>query len=59
MISNLRNKFTHSFITCFPIRRSGALQQTVYGSPPACPVLGFSPPCYSIQQHRVVHILHL
>ncbi len=37
--------FIHSFITRFPIRRSGALQQTFYGSPPACPVLGFSPPC--------------
>ena len=37
--------FIHSFITCFPIRRSGALQQTFYGSPPTCPVLGFSPPC--------------
>ncbi len=33
------------FITRFPIRRSGALQQTFYGSPPTCPVLGFSPPC--------------
>jgi len=29
----------HSFITRFPIRRSGALQHTFYGSPPACPVL--------------------
>ena len=28
-------------ITRLPIRRSGALQQTCYGSPPACPVLGF------------------
>ena len=37
--------FIHSFITRFPIRRSGALQQTFYGSPPACPVLGFPPPC--------------
>ena len=35
----------HSFITRFPIRRSGALQQTFYGSPPACPVLGIPPPC--------------
>ena len=35
----------HSFITRFPIRRSGALQQTFYGSPPACPVLEFPPPC--------------
>ncbi len=35
----------HSFITRFPIRRSGALQQTFYGSPPTCPVLGFLPPC--------------
>ena len=33
--------FIYSFITRFPIRRSGALQQTFYGSPPACPVLGF------------------
>ena len=37
--------FIHSFIACFPIRTSGALQQTFYGSPPACPVLGFPPPC--------------
>ncbi len=37
--------FIHSFITRFPIRRSGALQQTFYGSPPTCPVLGFLPPC--------------
>ena len=37
--------FIHSFITRFPIRRSCALQQTFYGSPPACPVLGFPPPC--------------
>ena len=33
------------FIIYFPIRRSGALQQTSYGSPPACPVLGFCLPC--------------
>ena len=26
--------FIHSSITRFPIRRSGALQQTFYGSPP-------------------------
>ena len=32
--------FIHSFIARFPIQRSGALQQTVYGSPPCCPVLG-------------------
>ncbi len=37
--------FIHSFITRFPIRTLRALQQTFYGSPPACPVLGFSPPC--------------
>ena len=37
--------FIHSFIPRFPIRRSGALQQTFYGSPPACPVLGFPRPC--------------
>ena len=37
--------FIHSFITCFSIRRSGALQQTFCGSPPPCPVLGFLPPC--------------
>ena len=37
--------FIYSFITRFPIRRSGVLQQTVYGGPPACPVLGFPPPC--------------
>ncbi len=35
--------FIHSF-TRFPFCRSGALQQTFYGSPPACPVLGYSPP---------------
>ena len=29
----------YSFITRFPIRRSGALQQAFYGSPPTCPVL--------------------
>ena len=34
----------HSFISCPPIRRSGALQQAFYGSPPPCPVLGFHPP---------------
>ena len=34
-----------SFITRFPIHRSGALQQTFYGSPPVCPVLRFSKPC--------------
>ena len=28
-----------TFITRFPIRRSGALQQAFYGSPPTCPVL--------------------
>ena len=38
-------KDIHSFITRFPIRRSGALQQTFYGGSPACPVLGFPPPC--------------
>ena len=37
--------FHDSLITRFPIRRSGASQQTFYGSPPACPVLGFLPPC--------------
>ena len=37
----------HSFITCFPIRRSGALQQTFYGSPPSCSILGFPSPCRS------------
>ena len=30
----------HSFIACLPVRRSGALQQTFHGSPPARPVLG-------------------
>ena len=35
----------HSFIARLPIRRSGALQQTFYGSPAACPVLGFPPLC--------------
>ena len=34
------HSFIHSFITRFPIRRSGALQQTIYGSPSARPVLG-------------------
>ena len=33
--------FIHSFITRLPTRRSGALQQTFYGSPPACPAMGF------------------
>lgn len=28
-----------------PIRRSGALLQTLHGSPPACPDLGFPSPC--------------
>ena len=36
--------FIHPFITRLPIRRSGALQHTFYGSPPACPVLGFPAP---------------
>ena len=36
--------FIHSFITRFTIRRSGALQQAFYGSPPSCPVLGSPPP---------------
>ena len=40
----LIHSFIHSFITRFPIRRSGALQQAFYGSPPSCPVLGFPPP---------------
>ena len=35
------HSFMHSCITRFPIRRSPALQQTFYGSPPACPVFGF------------------
>ena len=37
----------HSVIARFPSRRSGALQETFYGSPPACPVLGghVLPPC--------------
>ena len=33
--------FIRSFIRRLAIRRSGALQQTIYGSPPGCPVLGF------------------
>ena len=33
-------RILHSFITRLSIRRSGALQQTFYGSPPACSVLG-------------------
>ena len=37
--------FIHSFITRFPIRRLGALQHIMNGSPPTCPVLGFLPPC--------------
>ena len=32
------------YTTRLPIRRAGALQQTSYGSPPACPVLVFPPP---------------
>ena len=36
----------YSIITRLPIPRSGALQQTFHGSPPAaCPVSGFPPPC--------------
>ena len=34
--------FIHSFIPRLPIRRSGALQQTSYGSPPTCSVLASS-----------------
>ena len=37
--------FIYSIITRLPIRRSGASQQTFFSSPPACPVLGFPPPC--------------
>ena len=37
-------RFIYSFITRLPIRKSGALQQTFYGSPPNCPVLEFPPP---------------
>ena len=37
----LCHSFSQSSIT---IGRSGALQQTFYGSPPACPVLGSPPP---------------
>ena len=44
--------FIHSFISCFPIRRSGPLQQTFYGSPPTCPVLVFSPPCTTTNAWR-------
>ncbi len=43
--------FIHSFITRFPIRRSGAVQQTFYGSPPTCPILGiFSTMCMKALQ---------
>ena len=35
----------HSFITRFTIYRSGALQQTIYGSTLACPVLRYSTMC--------------
>ena len=40
----LIHSFIHSFITRIPTRRSCALQQTFYGSPQACPLLGFPPP---------------
>ena len=43
--------FIHSFIIRFPMCRSGALQQTFYGSPPTCPVLGFLPPC--VRKHML------
>ena len=34
------NPYLHSFIPCMPSNlQSLALQQTLYGSPPACPVL--------------------
>ena len=37
----------HSFIHyTASIRRSGALRQTTYGSPPACPFLGCPPPVH-------------
>ena len=38
------HSFIHSFFTRLPTRKSGALQQTAYGSPPACAVLWFPPP---------------
>ncbi len=31
-----------AYVTRCPIHRSGALQQAIYGSPPACPALGIS-----------------
>ena len=34
------HSFTHSLLTRLPIHGSGVLEQTFYGSPPACPVLG-------------------
>lgn len=37
--------FFHSPSACFPVRRSGALEHSQYGSPPAQPVLGDSLPC--------------
>ena len=43
-ISTQNHESIHSFIHsshAFPIHRSGALQQTFYGSPPPCPVLEF------------------
>ena len=38
------HSFIHSFTARLPICRSGALQQMLYGSPPACPVLRTPPP---------------
>ena len=37
----IENFVYSSFTARLLIRRSGALQQTFYGSPTACPVLGF------------------
>ena len=37
-----QDSFIHSFITCLPIRRSGALQQAFYGRPSSLPSIGIS-----------------
>ena len=44
-LSHCLHSVIHVLTTRLPNHRLGALQQTFYGSPPACPVLGFSPPC--------------